>query len=397
MALGIVLAGVLAEVGYRIYLYTVGAPDRFARKPPQVLAVHDRPMWIYDEQFGYVYPKGERIHVSGISSGRVTDCGYIDNFNGDGNVGKSVGDYGAADVRILIFGDSFTATAHDGITWPLLLQERLARRLGRRVQAVNFGRDGYGILQMFDLAAAKIPEWKPHLAIFAFISQDLNRRRFWRAVTRVKGRWRHLVSPEPTPNPDPEKSYDTALYHPEATPLWCQSLKGTGQRDGVLEDIEQAYREGIALGERRRPTILTARHSYLFARLLRGDPFHRAQRVFAFPGLPYRSYADDARFRENLGAIQTTGVPYVLVHLAEYRELKAGREYILTRQEARLLESLVEVTGKPVWETTRFIRLPVDQPEHLRKSPDDHHPSLAGLQMYAEAVAEMLVRSGVVQ
>src|SRR3990172_825440 len=231
--LGAVVGIALSEAAYRVLLYTVVASDRFVRKAPQGFAVNDRPQWIYNERFGYVYPMGYKIHVASVSNGRVTECSFWEGFNEQGNVGRIVGDYKAASLKILVFGDSFTATVHDGVGWPLLLQERLAKRLGRRVHVVNFGRDGYGILQMFDLAAAKIPEWKPDLAIVAFITNDLQRVRVWRTITKVQGRWRHLVSPDPTPNPDPLKSYDTALYHPEATAEWCRSMKGTGSRDRV--------------------------------------------------------------------------------------------------------------------------------------------------------------------
>lgn len=397
MIFGTLLGIAFSEAAYRAYLYEGLAHDRFVRRLPQDFAVNDRPMWIYDERFGYVYPKGGKIHVATISNGRVVSCGYWENFNGEGNVGKIVGDYKTASLKILVFGDSFTATAHEGVGWPLLLQERLAQRLGRSVEAVNFGRDGYGVLQMFDLAAAKIPEWKPDLAIIAFITNDLQRVRVWRTITKVKGRWRYLVSPDPTPNPDPLKSYDTALYHPEATAEWCRSMKGTGSRDRVVEEIAQVYQQGISVGERRAANVYTTGHSYLLARLMHGDPFHGVPGMFSFPVIQYASYAEDSRFVESLRTILATGVPLVLVHLAFFPEFKEGKEYIMTYSEASLLKSLSEVTGKPILETTKYARLPVQQPERLIQAPDNYHPSLEGLRFYADAVAEMLVRDGVVK
>ncbi len=395
--LGITIGLVLCEAAYRVRLYMVAPPDRFVPRLGNGFSVIDRPMWIYDEQFGYVYPKGERIHFTHITKGRVVACSFWSGFNEQGNVGKIEGDYRTADLKILVFGDSFTATLHDGIGWPLLLQRRLSQLLRRDAHVVNFGRDGYGMLQMFDLAAAKIPEWKPHLAIIAFITDDLRRLRFWRTVAKVNGRWRYLVSPDPTPTPDLPRSYDAGLYHPEATSHWCESMKGTGRRDRVLDEIVEAYAQGTRSGEIRAEHILALRHSYLLARLRYRNPFRGLPGVFSFPTIDHASYAADSRFIGSLRAIEATGVPYVVVHLARYEELKEGREYLVDDQEAALLRSLSEVTGKRVLETTQYIRLPVEHPERLIQSPDDHHPALASFHLYAEAVAEMLVQNGMVK
>jgi lysophospholipase L1-like esterase len=387
---------VLSELAYRIYLVKVAAPQRFERAVKSGYAVNDKPMWIYDEQFGYVYPKGDTIGIASISGGKVTACSSYKEFNREGNVGKIVGDYAAANVKILAFGDSFTATSHNGITWPLLLQERLAKRLGRTVNVVNYGRDGTGLLQMFDMAAAKTAERKPKpdLAIIAFITNDLQRVRFWRAVTKVDGHWRHLVSPEPTPNPDPAKSYDTAMYHPEATPEWCRKMKETGQRDHVITELDEVYNSGIGVGEERSADVFSLRHSYLIARVLHGDPFRGIGGRFLFPVVNYDTYAEDLRLMKSIKELEASGVPYVLFHFAFYPEFKAGREYIMNHDESRLLKSLEQVTGKRIFETTPYIDLPVPDPERLIQSPDNFHPSLPGLELYADAMAEMLVREG---
>ena len=137
--------------------------------------------------------------------------------------------------------------------------------------------------------------------------------------------------------------------------------------------------------------------SYLLARLTYGDPFHGVPGMFYFPMVRYESYAQDARFMESLRAIQATGARLVLVHLAFYPEFKEGKEYVMTYQEGSLLRSLSEVTGRLVLETTKYVKLPVEQPERLIQSSDNYHPSLAGLDFYADAVAEMLMRNGVVR
>lgn len=87
------LGFVLSEATYRIYLYKVAAPERFVRPAKSGFAVNDKPMWRYDERFGYVYPLGEELHISGISGGRVPSCAPFKDFNRDRNVGRVVGNY----------------------------------------------------------------------------------------------------------------------------------------------------------------------------------------------------------------------------------------------------------------------------------------------------------------
>jgi hypothetical protein len=389
---------IIAEVAYRVYLYTVEAPGRFVRPMPGPISVYGEPFWVYDEGFGYVYPKGETIHNSIIDGGKVVECTVWKDFNKYGNIGPINGEYDSADLKILVFGDSFSVTMQGEHTWVSLLQQKLTDRLGRKVHVVNFGRDGYGILQMFDLAATKIVEWKPDLAIIAFITNDLQRIRFWRSVTRVDGLWRYLVSPQPTPNPDPLISYDTGLYHPEATPDWCLRMKESGERDRVTEEILTAYQRGVLPGERRVPDILTLRHTFLGARLWYGDPFKKAiPQGFAVPLVESKSYAEDQRFLRSLKAIEEPGIPYVLFHLAFYPEIKAAREFIMNYTEAALANSLRQLTSRDIHETTKYIRMPVENPDRMIKSETDYHPSRWGNELYADAVAEMLIRNGYVK
>lgn len=108
--------------------------------------------------------------------------------------------------------------------------------------------------------------------------------------------------------------------------------------------------------------------------------------------IQYDSYAEDSRFVESLRTLEASGVPYVLFHLAIYPELRSGREFIVNHHESRLLKSLATVTNKPIFETMRYVKVPVVEQERLIKSPGDHHPSLAGLRFYADAIAEMLIR-----
>jgi hypothetical protein len=394
----------LSEAGFRSYLY-LAYPRIF--HPPNAhkqFSAYDLSHWDFDERFGYVYPPGRVIHQTNVQDERVTSCQRLDVINKYGNIGPVVGDYHQADVKVLVFGDSWSAFHHDGRTWPAFLQETLEARLNKTVHVVNFGRDGYGILQMFDLAAAKIAEWKPDLVVFAFITDDLDRARFWRTVVGDGDDVRVLTTLDPVRNPDLRRSADTFLLMPSATYEWCKRMAETGGTDAVLDRLIRKHR---ALVNHNNPTgnivtadVLTLRHSFLYDRLARGDAFaFRADipptgNQAVNPRVRFHSYADDPGFGRSLAAVNASGVPWTLFHLAYYPEIKAGKEYNLGSQQKALLDSLQTLTGRTALRTTDYVTMPVRQAERMNMSPEDFHPSLWGMAFYAHAVAEALVRNG---
>ena len=398
--LGCLVGFVLSEAGFRSFLY-VKYPGMFRRSPPdQRFAAYDVSHWEFDERFGYVYPPGRVIHQTNVQDGRVTSCQRLDVINKYGNIGPVVGDYHQAKVKVLVFGDSWSAFHHDGRTWPAFLQDILEARLNRKVHVVNFGRDGYGILQMFDLAVAKIDEWKPDLVVFAFISDDLTRARFWRTVVGAGDEVRVLTTLEPVRNPAARASADTFLLMPSATYEWCKHAAATRSTDAVLERLIRKHR---ALLEHNNPAgagtadVLNLSHSLLYNRLVRGDAFAFRLNPAINPRVPYRSYADDPGFLRSLERIKAAGVPWTLFHLAYYPEIKAEKEYTLRGQQQALLESLETMTGRRVLRTTDYIKMPVPRAERMNAAPDNFHPSLWGMELYANAVAEALVRNELVK
>jgi hypothetical protein len=404
MLLGVLLGLMLAEAGYRVYLSRT-YPDRFTLPHRgDYFAAYNVSHWEFDPDFGYVYPAGRVIDHVGVRNGVVESCDRIRAINGQGNIGPAVEDYSEADLKVLVFGDSYTAfhqADEQGrdTTWPSALQERLEARLGRRVRIVNFGRDGYGVLQMFDLAAAKIPEWKPDVAVIAFITDDLARARFWRAVVGRGDAMRVLTTTEATPTPDPIRSADTYLLLPSATSEWCVRMRGVQRRDGVLRSLIRKHRQVVANNGGEALLIadaFTLRHSYIYHKLADGN-------VFAFlwrrlppatnPRLPTGSFANDGRLQAAIERINHLGIPYMLFHLATAEEIGAGREYVLDRQQASLLESLRTVTGRPIVRLTDYVRLPVAKPQRIGSAENDSHPSLWGMRFYAEAVGEAVMRA----
>ena len=95
------------------------------------------------------------------------------------NIGPIEGTYEDAEFRVLVLGDSWSAFTNRTSPGLIFLKD-LEELLGVNVEVVNFSRDGYGILQMFDLAADVIDVWEPDLTVFAFITNDLARVRTWR-------------------------------------------------------------------------------------------------------------------------------------------------------------------------------------------------------------------------
>jgi hypothetical protein len=87
----------------------------------------------------------------------------------------------------------------------------------------------------------------------------------------------------------------------------------------------------------------------------------------------------------------------VLYHLAFYPEIKANKEYLQSPQEEALLGSLESITEVKIFRTLDHVARPVDRPERIYVSPNDYHPSLWGMEFYANAVAEALFRERILE
>ncbi|OAD22436.1 Lipase, GDSL domain protein [Candidatus Thiomargarita nelsonii] len=166
-----------------------------------------------------------------VKNGKVTWCPEaILISNKDGLEGKTtIKEYNNADLKILAFGDSFTHWNQKGYTWPDLLQENLAKILDVNVSVLNYGRGGYGVLQMFDLAEAKIKEHQPDLVIFAFINDDLTRGRWWTKTVNIGGYTRSLCSSN---KEDFNLKIASDMYYivnPSVDLAWCQKSLGSSE------------------------------------------------------------------------------------------------------------------------------------------------------------------------
>ncbi|HKQ26536.1 MAG TPA: SGNH/GDSL hydrolase family protein [Burkholderiales bacterium] len=384
----------------RVYLRN-HFPDVFTLPDPEKgsLGVYNVSHWEFDKDFGYIYPPGRTIDQVNISDGRVVSCDRISVINKFGNIGPVAGDWASAQLKIAVFGDSWTAFHQNGKTWPHFLHEILEKRLGKSVAVMNFGRDGYGVLQMFDLAAAKIPEWRPDIAVFAFISDDLTRARFWRTVIGEGDNQRVLTTIDPIAVPSEDRATDTYLLMASATYAWCKKMLTAKEPDDVLRRLVDKRRQLLLRPSRQLliASVWDFSHSFVMDALLRDETFWTIRRrtpAGMNPRTELRRYSDDPLFLQDLAKIKESGTDWTLFHLAISSEIKANREYRLKRQGIALLESLERVTEKKVLRTTDYVKMPVEQPERMKVTPDNEHPSLWGMNLYAAAIAEALMRGG---
>ena len=401
IALSSAISLFLLEVAFRGYLY-LDDPDQFRSKVEiGDIGVYQQSLWEFDKDHGYRYPPNRIVELTSIKNGKVASCNILEQINENGNVGPSGFRHDVPDHTIAVFGDSWTAFFQNGKTWPVFLQDALERRTGKKINVINYGRDGYSILQMFDLAVDKLDSPKPDLVLFAFITDDIDRARFWRTQVRIKGQDRVLTTTVPSATPPLSKSTDTVLVHAAATREWC--LRTMGKRDAVVEDIENKHRailEHAHSNENNVPDILTIRNTFIFNRIVHSDATYFAKRVYrpsSNPRLAERSYEKFPRFVSNLAQVERSGIEWRLLHLAFYPEVKAQTEYLLTPQRSELLKSLTDLAGHEPLRTLDYIDLPVENPERMNVTETNFHPSLWGMELYGKAVAEMIIRNGLLE
>ena len=249
-------------------------------------------------------------------------------------------DYDSADLKISIFGDSFTAiqlgfgtTQSDGkgVTWPRLLQERLEQSIGRRVRVANFARPGQGALQFIDLAAAIVPQWRPHLYIIAYTTTSLIRPRFWWLDRVLRGRQCQVQSMSPNAVADPLTAADASYYmqiSPSITTEWCErmdAIKRTGETTQLDNDplarelvVNQSRMKREEIQPLLRVDLWNPRTSFLYNRIVYRDPFFGVARVttrITYGDTGLSRLDDDPNFQAAAERLLENDTPGLLVHL----------------------------------------------------------------------------------
>jgi hypothetical protein len=169
--------------------------------------------------------------------------------------------------------------------------------------------------------------------------------------------------------------------------------KSPNREDPLLKELVAQYRD-IQREYLPHPNLFAPGTSFLFNRLVHGDPFYIVepewQPLRRRPSLRMNlhSFAEDPQFATRVAEVDRLNVPYYLVRLPEYRELKSGK-FVLSAQESGLYSSLLELTRGRVLKMD-FPRNTGDV-DSLFALPHDLHPSAAGNQLYAAMVTNGLV------
>jgi lysophospholipase L1-like esterase len=384
-----IAAFLLVEAGYRINLLIKDSrlqlrSETIAELP--LLGVYSRSLWQFDLNEGFQY-SNRRIFQTHIRRGQIDNCVVLPPLNKYGSPGVAEGNYEDSDVKLAAFGDSFSVfTDANNMTWLNYLQRALQDQLGRSVHILNFARDGIGLVQMFDIAAIRVPIHKPDIALIAVASPNMVRPRIWRIEKIINGELRVLTTFEPTENPDLNSSYETYILHPEAENDWCEAHKKGGPLDRIGSEMIDKYL-------RFRPprySVFTPYRSFLFNKIIHGNPFYsNSDRSFG-SGITPRDLGEDKKLLTSIETLNRSGIPYIVIHLPFYPEVSAGEEY-MSPIMAEIGREISRLTGRPMHGLLDYITLPIGNPERMNSSKDNMHPSTWGMQMYAKAVTKIVV------
>ena len=419
LALQLIAAAVICEVMYRGYL------KWFTEPPEKPIALPDRvhvywPAPFTYRPYGYDYgpPSGRVVQlelkrdaeqrsgyrVNHVNEGAYAEFGNLPPAYSDHRQGGAYNDveYDRADLKILVFGDSFAGA------WPDLLQYRLEQKTGLRVRVLNFARDGIGVMQMIDAAAHHVPQFKPDIFLVAVTTTSVVTPRTWRGVTRRGNYDRLFMSTEEDENPRTEVNRalgNSALVNPIVEQIFHQYSatkllpSGGDPRVVRLADQIRAFAERTTT-PRREVRLLDLTRSFIFNRVHHGDA--RAGTGWADPelGLFESIYIDDFRSdRRMVAAIEffrKVGARYSLVHTPAMDIESRDRNVLITpnipglAQHSALLTSLGMMTGRDVFSVASKLPRRESYAEFMVRTADPH-PNKLGTMLYAEIIADHLV------
>jgi len=392
-AVGVGVALALCELGLR--LWVAGS----ITAPPTALSfdVHADSLFDFDGQLGYRYRPGMGVLSVRFRDGHPTRY-WFSRTNPDGNVGapSAADGWHEGAFRITVLGDSFTANPnYGGTTWTDYLSDELGAGLGRPVAVRNLGRDGYGLLQMLDLAAATLEPGSADLILVAYITNDLARNRFWRFTTTIDGDTRLFSSLRPAPELDWAVCTDALFLDARITEPWVQALlRRPDPDDPLVASISQRFLELRDQNLRmRRRQLWSPFRSLLFDRLVVGDPLIAAPQRTRLPTMGSSSFEDDPAFVRKLGRLTGLGTPVVFLRLPQFREIKHG-DYDPNRQQRALqdsLESLLsDASGVHFVRVIDFMEPANTATAQMFHFPVDYHPNQRGARTYAAAIATAL-------
>jgi len=417
LAVATASSALLVEGGYRAYLHrvlmtSVEPAPQSAQERRFVFYSKPEP-WRFAAVGGFEFKEGRWMNGV-IENGAFSYCEFFGEGNQYGGFGRVSEDWDRADLRVLLVGSSYTLTNENEQGVGELLRSRLAAALERRVSLINLSRDSTGVLTMFDIAADRIPSLRPDIVLFAFNTAAFGYRRHWREVRRISADTEALFllkGPEPSAPRTralPQGSIVSAL----TTPEWCSAMmqaKAGGDEKRLRDDptvrrLVAAYDEYLSAVS-RPPVVLDFLRtdiSFMWNALAHGDPFKDLtvrEEVSIFTPLTITDYKEDAAFMAALARVQSSGVPYLLLHIPALPEMQEGPDYytfgrfgVAEEIERALAASLEDRTGHDIdhmWR--RYSTFERSDPEALVQDKHNWHPSAAGEWALANGMAQSVL------
>lgn len=403
----LVIALVLAEGLYRWQLsrdVKAEIARRLNSEPALNFSAYGVAPWRFDREMGFSYvPQPWR--AAQINDGHFSGCSSSGRGDPFGNYDLGADGYRDADVRLAIFGSSYSMVGYSqGRMVSHLLSEKLSAASGKRVHTLNFSRDSTGVLTYFDTARAAIPKFRPDAAIFLINVLGMGYARHWRSVLPTDDGFRRLhILFEPIENiaENPRSILQPAVVNDDVTEEWCLTAN---DKDPLVAKLINEHARQYRDQPMPRVTINYWRLDRSFAaNLLRhGDPYHRmrlfdTQSQYSAHGLD--RFTDDAGFRAAVAELRHLRIPVVLAHIPILPEMRRtdpkfnfASQGISDARGRSLVADLEAATGE------RFVDLydlypttAKNDPMKLVASEQDWHPSVLGTEAMAEALAQLML------
>ena len=380
--LAVMLTYAAAEIAYRLYLHYAGDLTYHAAS---------RSLHEYDSLSGFRFVPNARATTVSFYQRKPALHNTI-SIGSYGNLGNGVKSWTDGDFKILAFGDSFTAYPFSYNSWSEYIAAPLSSTLGKNVEVMNLGRDGFGLLQMVRLANITLQNTKADLAVIAFIPADLGRGRIWRTRVEVNGRERELISTQQSATPDMDRASDVLLIEPAITPEWCKRVFDlSDSHNSLAERLHEQFRSLLADNLTSQFSLLTP---LLYHRIRYGDPYYSVRKVLRNPPVGVQRFEEDKEFMQDLNGLLSKRIPVLFILLLGYEDLKAG-EILFSEHERRLYESLNSILPRKVYSLLELEKVPENFIDSLFLLPYDRHPSERGAKWYAKGIVKVIRESGV--
>ena len=409
-----------SEAAYRVHIAqdlieTEVSQVQYDPRPSFRLFGYPHTPWRFDPNEGWVYTET-------WISGEVKD-GAFDQFrverpvNQYGTIGEIETLYENAEVKILVFGSSYTPVEITN-----LFQKRLSKKLDKTVCALTFTRGSTGLLAFMDMARVRAERFEPDMILIAFSTTCLRINR--RAYVNHRSRehfWRFYMSVVYSDDVHP-RTHVVHNTHPRttvitdlATPQWGEEMlaaRAAGDEKRLREDpviramIEEYHdiqiEDATPLISRR---FWLNRRPFLLSRLVGADPLvgiDILEKKFSGGdlGLKTNDYSADPSFLESIEYLNANNIPFYFVHIPNLPEAEAGTgiDYKSIGSGPAPWDDTIEKSienvsgGEIIYLAEYYEPRALADPLKLFAGERDWHPSKAGQSAQADALVNLYMR-----